>query len=181
MTDVKATADPAQRLPMATAAGLAAHQTAVWRHLRALGADAEVDADLAQEAFVQWLQQRTWHDEGPQALRAWLRRAAWHLFLAHCRAKKRQPPTVDPELLELAWQRAERNDDGDGYRRALGLCLDTLPIDDRELLLQAAAGDIELTALAAARQQNVEALRGQLRRWKQALRTCIERRLHHER
>jgi RNA polymerase sigma-70 factor, ECF subfamily len=154
-----------------------AHQAAVWRHLRVLGADPEVATDLTQEAFLTLLRTPL-RDQGPVALRAWLRTTARHLFLEDCRRRRRQPTALDPEALERVWQVFESGDDGDGFRKALAQCLDLLAATDRELLHAATGEAASLTDLATARQRPLEAVRAKLRRLKQELRGCVERRLH---
>lgn len=176
VADETADTDLPRAEPLSAEGLVQAHQAAIWRQLRALGARPETAADLAQETFLLLLQQQ-WQDRGPLALRTWLRRTAHNLFLAHCRRQRQAPPMVDPVALEQAWQRADRGDDGEGYRQALTRCLDGMPTADRDLLLRASSGDVPLLALAAERQQHVEALRALLRRWKLGLRHCMERRL----
>lgn len=146
-----------------------AHQGALWRYLRVLGAGADEAADVAQEAFVALLR-ASLQNRGELALRAWLRTTARNLWLAALRRQRGSPVAIDTEAIEQAWARYERDDDGDGYRDALDRCLGTLPVRQRELLEDNVRG-------RAARDEGV---RSQLRRLKQALRDCVQRRLRDE-
>jgi RNA polymerase sigma-70 factor (ECF subfamily) len=155
------------------------HQHAVWRWLRVLGCrPAEAD-DLAQETFLALLRARL-ADEGPAALRSWLRATAKNLFLAHCRRVKRAPDLAEGADVDAAFAAYERDDDGAGYRAALRSCLDTLPARQRELLELQVHERATPARLAAATGLGEEGARSLLRRIKQALRHCIERRLHDE-
>ena len=108
-----------------------AHQAAVWRYLRVLGAGRDEADDLVQEAFLVLLRTPLL-DHGPAALRTWLRSTARNLFLAQCRAARRTPVGLDEAAVERAWADYERDDDGAGYRAALTNCLETLPARQRE-------------------------------------------------
>jgi RNA polymerase sigma-70 factor (ECF subfamily) len=154
-----------------------AHQHAVWRWLRVLGCRPHEADDLAQETFVVLLRTQL-ADDGPAALRAWLRSTAKNLFLAHCRRAARAPGIADDADVEAAFAAYERDDDGAGYRAALRGCLETLPARQRELLELHVHERATPQALAAATGLADEGARSLLRRIKQALRQCIERRLH---
>jgi RNA polymerase sigma-70 factor, ECF subfamily len=158
------------------AALVRAHQDAVWRWLRVLGARADEADDLAQEVFAQLLATRL-VDQGPAALRVWLRTTARNLFFAHCRRVRRSPLAVDPEALEQAWAGYEREDDGEGYRAALRACLATLPARQRELLELQVHDRADLQQLATAAGLAPEGAKSLLRRLKNALRDCVRRRL----
>jgi RNA polymerase sigma factor (sigma-70 family) len=154
-----------------TPALVRAHQAALWRYLRVLGADADEAADLAQETFVVLLR-RPVEDRGDAALRTWLRTTARHLFHAACRARRRSPLALDADAVERAWARYERDDDGAAYRTALARCLELLPAPQRELVEGAATAQ-----RGDDRGARTEAERSRLRRLKQALRDCVRRRI----
>jgi DNA-directed RNA polymerase specialized sigma24 family protein len=146
-----------------------AHQGWLWRYLRVLGANAEVAADVAQEVFVVMLRTPLL-DQGPAALRVWLRTTARNHFLAWCRTQRRSPIALDADAVERAFAAYERDDDGAGYRQALVRCLETVPANARELLVQSLPGDGPMPLPD-------EAARSRLRRLKNALRDCVQRRL----
>lgn len=174
--DVRVSAPPALAV---TAEVVRQHQGAVWRWLRVLGCRPQEADDLLQETFLVLLSERL-TDEGPAALRAWLRATAKNLFLAHCRRAKRAPGLAEHDDVDAAWLGYERDDDGDGYRAALRSCLDTLPVRQRELLELQVHERASPAQLAAASELGEEGARSLLRRIKQALRHCIERRLRDE-
>lgn len=153
-----------------------AHQAAIWRYLRVLGANDDEADDLAQEAFVVLLR-TPFVAVADGALRAWLRTTARNLFLAHCRRRRRTPIELDAAAVDAACDACERDDDGAGYREALARCLETLPARHHELLDGVLHEDLPLTTLAAQRGIGLEALRSLLRRIKLALRDCVQRRL----
>ncbi len=150
-----------------------AHQAALWRYLRVLGATADEAADVAQETFVALLRAQL-VDRGAVPLRVWLRTTARNLFLVACRRQRRSPVALDAEVLERAWVDYERCDDGAGYRDALARCLETMPSAQRELLARAVTGG----ARDGDGASRTEAERSRLRRLKQALRDCVRRRMH---
>lgn len=154
-----------------------AHQDALWRYLRVLGCPPTDAEDLLQETFLALLHaQPTARGDG--ATRNWLRSTARNLYLAHCRARGRQPCELDEAALEIAWQRYEGDDDGQTYRAALRACLQTLPAQHRELLERQVRDRATPAQLAAQSGLQSEGARTRVRRIKQALRACISRRLH---
>lgn len=153
-----------------------AHQAAVWRYLRVLGANDDEADDLAQETFVVLLR-TPFVAVADGALRVWLRTTARNLFLAHCRRQRRTPIALDADAVDRAMTDYERDDDGAGYREALARCLETLPARQHALLDDALRGGVPLATLAAQRGLGVEALRSLLRRSKHALRDCVQQRL----
>jgi RNA polymerase sigma-70 factor (ECF subfamily) len=157
-----------------TEALVRAHQAAVWRHLRMLGARPEVADDLAQETFVR-LWQRPPEDRGPAALAAWLRATARHL-LANDRRRPRNLP-FDEQAIEVAHADCARDDDGEGYRAALDRCLRALPPrEQRALELRYGPGGSRAAVGAALNLQD-EGVKTFLRRARARLLTCIHRNL----
>jgi RNA polymerase sigma-70 factor (ECF subfamily) len=161
---------------VADAATVRAHQAAIWRYLRVLGASADTADDLVQETFVALLRSQL-VDRGEGALRTWLRGTARNLFLEQCRRERRTPVALDAAAVDAALSAYERDDDGAGYRAALMQCLATLPDRQRELLQLASDDAVDGRRLAGSAGQTVEGARSLLRRLKQALRECVQRRL----
>ena len=166
---------PASGAPFG-AATVRAHQAAIWRYLRVLGANDDEADDLAQETFVVLLR-TPFVAQAEGALRTWLRTTARNLFLSHCRRRRRTPVELDAAAVDAACDACERDDDGAGHREALARCLETLPARHHELLDGVLHEDLPLTTLAAQRGLGLEALRSLLRRIKLALRDCVQRRL----
>lgn len=66
----------------------AAHHAGLWAYLVRLGASPATASDLAQDAFVRWLERGSSAFEG--SARAYLYRIAQHLFIDHVRRDRRQ-------------------------------------------------------------------------------------------
>lgn len=147
------------------------HVGTVRRYLRVLGAaGADLD-DLLQETFVVLLE-RPFEDRGGAAVATFLRSTARFLFL---RRNRGLLPQV--EAADVVWDRRCGEDDGAGYLAALQACLAALPERSR-LLVQLGYGD-ELRRVEIARQLGLTAdgVKTALRRLREGLRQCIERRL----
>ncbi len=149
----------------------------VWRYLRVLGADADEAEELAQDAFVALLQVEREHPR--ETPLGWLRATARRMWWARCRAddRRRRALQMVGDAIETAWAEYEGDDDGDGYRDALGLCLSALSADDRVAIEACYRDGRPRAEVAAALGLGPEALKSRLRRCKQRLRKCIERRL----
>lgn len=152
------------------------HQQSVWRYLRVLGCPPDEALDMAQETFLALMRGQV-RDEGPAALRAWLRTTARNLFFAHCRRLRRSPVVI--EDVDAAFERYERHDDGEAFREALRACLDTIPKQQRLLLDLQYRERAGLERIAAACELTAEGAKSLLRRIKERLRECVTRRLGH--
>ena len=152
------------------------HQGPIWRYLRFLGADEELAADLAQETFLAvW--RRPPEDRGDAASRAYLRKVARNLFLMQVRRQRARPRLVDLREAEEVWQRHEW-DDGEIYREALSRCLDELGERPREAI-QLFYGQVHSRQeVADALGMATEGVKTLLRRTRERLRDCIERKVN---
>jgi RNA polymerase sigma-70 factor (ECF subfamily) len=110
----------------------------------------------------------------------WAREIARRRILAHRRTAQRERP-CDPELvrrLAEAAERVEERQPGSVRQAALKACLDQLPPRSRRLIVQrydgSAGGADRLSHLFG---RSVQGIYAQLKRIKQALRRCVERRL----
>ncbi len=151
------------------------HQAALWRYLRFLGCDSAQADDLTQETFLKLL-------EHPLAQRsqgetsAWLRTTARNNYLMALRKSARVKPFENLDALDATWVRNEASDDGEAYRLALRECLKTLS--------QRARRAIELQYTDAASRADIakqlgmdpEGAKTLLRRARDLLRQCIEKR-----
>ena len=124
-----------------TFAGLfAEHYPAVYRLLDRLSGDADLAADLAQEAFLRL------HRRGvvPDAPAAWLVTVALNLFRnAKVSARRRRELLTVERGTQLHSQPPSSSDELDGEedrRRIVRAALDRLPERDRQLLLLRAEG-----------------------------------------
>ena len=83
------------------------------------------------------------------------------------------------EDVDAAFQRYERDDDGEAFREALRACLDTIPKQQRRLLDLQFRERAGLERIAAECELAAEGAKSLLRRIKERLRECVTRRLGH--
>jgi len=150
------------------------HQAEVWRYLRFLGASAELADDLTQETFLQFLR-APYEDRGLLARGAWLRTVARNLYLRSFR----RPPLQAHELDEAdaAWLGYLRRDGGEEWLQALREC--TGELDGRarqavQLHYEQRQGRQQIGQALGIGEDGVKSL---LRRVREVLRRCVERRL----
>ena len=152
-----------------------AHQAAVWRYLRFLGASAEQADDLTQETLLQLLRGKC-SDRGDAARRAWLRTVARNLYRKSLR-RRGDGATIDLEAAEAAWVAFARDDGGDGHLQALRQCLDELDGRARQavrLQYEEHKSRAQLGSELALSDDGVKSL---MRRVRTILRACVERRI----
>lgn len=163
---------PPRHLDRATAERLWAEQArTVRRYLAVLGAaGADLD-DLLQETFVVLLQ-RDFADRGPAAAATFLRTTARFLFLRRHRGLLGQVEAAD-----AVWERRCGEDDGAGYLAALRACVERLPARSRQLVQLGYDDELGRAAIARELGMKADGVKTALRRVRDALRQCIERRL----
>lgn len=149
------------------------HQAQVWRRLRYLGATREEADDLTQETFLAVarspLQQRC-----PAQTAAYLCRAARNQLLMLRRKQGRQVSTVDLDAAELAWAALAPASDN----HLLGLvseCYEQTSGRAREALDRFYRNNQNRAELAEAMSMTIDGVKTLLRRTRQALRECVER------
>jgi len=157
------------------------HQAAPWRFLRLCGCPADVADDLVQDALLAALHKGV--DKQPDAIAAgWLRGAVTNLWRMHLRRGRVQGDALrtfaaDLRLAELAYSRCAREDDGEAWRAALVLCLERIDAEAREALHLRYAQGLSREDLGQRLGLGVEGVKAKLRRTREALRACVERRL----
>jgi len=163
---------PPRRVDRATAERLwGEHARMVRRYLRVLGAaGADLD-DLLQETFVVLLK-REFEDRGGAAVATFLRTTARFLFL---RRNRDALPQV--EAADAVWERRCGDDDGAGYLAALRACLATLGERARRIVQLGYDEDLGRASIAQQLGMTADGVKTALRRARDALRQCIERRL----
>jgi len=150
------------------------HQAEVWRYLRYLGASAELCDDLLQETFLQYLR-APYEDRGDAARSGWLRTVARNLYLRSFRKPVLTVQQLDEA--ELAWRDFTRGDGGAEWLAALRECVQGL--DGRaqqavQLQYQERASRQRIGEVLGIGDDGVKSL---LRRVRDTLRKCVERRL----
>lgn len=150
------------------------HQAGLWRFLRALGCDARVAEEVAQDTFVAVLQ-RPFVEVDERATAAYLRTVAKRLLWKARRGRPRHE-SVAPEALEAAF--AAACPDGGGMAlEALRGCVEGLDANARALV-DAHYRDGESRASLGRRfAMSEDGIKSWLRRVRAALRECVERKV----
>lgn len=151
------------------------HQAGVWRYLRFLGCDAAVADDLTQETFLEVLR-RPPEFRSPSETSAYLRRVARNRLLMTRRKDGRQPAQCDLELAEQAWAEAVRDGPWEDYLDRLRTCLQSAVSKRTRQALGMHYGDgAGREEIARQMRMKSDGVKTMLRRARQALRECIER------
>lgn len=158
------------------------HRTAIYAYLLVAVRNHATAEDLLQDVSVAVLGSLS-QLQDEQGFLPWAREIARRRILASQRDSRRLQP-IDPELMVVladAAARLERQTDTPRMQEAMRQCLDNLPPESRQIILQRyqqPEGGIE--QLAAQTQRSVQAVYALLKRIKAGLRECVERRLSGE-
>lgn len=164
--------EPPSRLAHTTAARIwAGHSALVRRYLRVLGAAGQDLDDLLQEVFVVLLQ-KPFEERGEAQVATFLRTTARFLFLRRHRGLLPQVEAAD-----AVWDRRCGDDEGDGYLAALRECVDALPARSRRLVELNYDDDVGRAAIARELGMKADGVKTALRRLRDGLRQCVERRI----
>ena len=155
------------------------HQTSVWRFLRFLGAPAGVAEDLLQETFLVFLR-RPPVAKDPEAVAGWLRQVAHSLFINQHRKLRRELQNFTEHDIETCFVELSGSSGGDEYLSALDDCMASLGRREQELLRLRFSEEERRSAIATQLDMSEEATKTLLRRVKEQLRRCIQRRLNDE-
>jgi RNA polymerase sigma-70 factor (ECF subfamily) len=153
------------------------HQGAVWRYVRFLGADLSEADDLTQETFLA-IARAEFVERDERQTAGYLRVVARNQLLALRRKQNREISTVELEAAESVWA-AAAGPDGSlaDYLDALRECVEQLEGRARQavdLHYREGAGRDDIAAALEMKPDGVKTL---LRRIRQVLRECIERKL----
>jgi len=156
------------------------HQAGVWRYVRFLGAERAEADDLTQETFLA-VARAAFVERDQRQTAGYLRTVARNQLLALRRRQKREVSTVELEAADSVWA-AVAGSGGNltGYLDALRDCLAGLEGRSRQavdLHYRDGAGRETIAEALAMKSDGVKTL---LRRTRQALRECIERKLNSE-
>jgi len=149
------------------------HQAGVWRYLRALGCDAALADDLTQDTFLRVLQQ-PFQDYSPAATAAYLRRAAYHLFISTQRRAGRVVSLDDLDAIDNSWTRLAGEDSGEELLGALRECLEQLTERARLALEMRFRDERSRAEIAAKLSLSEDGAKNLLQRAKERLRDCLE-------
>jgi len=161
------------------------HQADVWRYLRYLGAEAADADDLTQETFLA-LSRSVFEERSINETAAYLRTVARNQLLMFRRFQGRQIDTVQLEAAEQVWAETAESPGVEGrgmntILETLADCLKTVDGRAREAIHLFYREDLSRTAMAAALDMKPEGIKTLLRRTRDLLRDCIQRKTSKQR
>ena len=142
------------------------------RYLHVLGCRADRIDDVVQETVLVALR-AGFRSHAPAATWTFAQRTAKHLFLQHLRTLRRRR---EVELADEAFAAHCGTDGGDGFVAALRECIDALPERSRRLVEGTYGDGLGRAALGRELGLRADGIKTALRRLRQALRECVERR-----
>ena len=154
------------------------HQAGVWRYLRYLGAELAEADDLVQETFLAFARAE-FVERDPRQTAGYLRTVARNQLLALRRRQHREVITVELEAADSVWAAAAGPDGSlSGYLDALRVCVEQLEGRPREAIdLHYRHGESR-EAIAAKLGMQPDGVKTLLRRTREMLRECVERRIN---
>ena len=156
------------------------HQASIWRYLRYLGADCTEAADLTQETFLAFARAKFAERDGRQTA-GYLRTVARNQLLALRRKQNREISTVELEAADSVWAvAAGPSGDLAGYLDALRECVEQLDDRCRQAIDLHYRDGLGREAIAERLEMKPDGVKTLLRRTRQSLRECVERKLNRE-
>ena len=150
------------------------HQAEVWRYLRYLGANSVDADDLTQETFVA-LSRSSFCYQSRLETAAYLRTVARNQLLMLRRLEGREVDTVQLTAAEEAWADAVGPGSMDDFLVALADCLTTLEGRAQSVIDMFYRDGLGRAEIATALDMQPDGVKTLLRRTRQLLRKCIER------
>lgn len=152
------------------------HQAGVWRYLRVLGCERALAEDLTQETFLLVLE-KPFDDYNPAATAAYLRKAAYNLFISTRRRAGRVTAVEDVESLTAAWEQWSGDDNAETALAALRECLGQLTERARWALEMRFRERLPRPEIAANLEITEHGAKNLMQRAKQQLRRCVEKKI----
>lgn len=153
------------------------HQADMWRYLRYLGAAPSDADDLTQETFLAVARTPFEHRSRGETA-AYLRQAARHRLLMLRRRQGREIAAVELAAAEETWAAFHPAGDSSELLEALQACCEALAGRAREAVDRFYRDGVGREQLAVEFQMSVDGVKTLLRRTRDSLRQCIERRLN---
>jgi RNA polymerase sigma factor (sigma-70 family) len=179
MRDSLAMTKPDHQIPSDPRSGLSEwigrHQVWVWRYLRYLGCETNLAEDLCQDCFLAALDHRI-QDRSDPVARAWLRTTARNSYLTQVRKEQRHVTRRRLEEQELIFIEDGEAGEGEAYQADLRICLGGLGERARRILHLRYHDNCPREEIARSMNLSEEGAKTLLRRVKNALRSCIEKR-----
>ncbi|MCO6045648.1 RNA polymerase sigma factor [Aeoliella sp. ICT_H6.2] len=152
------------------------HQATVWRYVRYLGATTAEADDLVQETFLAVFRSDFVHESDRQTA-SYLRTTARRRLLMLRRKESRRPVEVELESAETVWAETMGDGPADPYLEALDGCLQHLEGRARTAIDLQYTDRLSREEIASRLDLKPEGVKTLLRRTRDALRECIERKL----
>lgn len=173
--DGPSTGSTSDKLPPRRLAELInAHQADVWRYLRYLGAEAADADDLTQETFLALGRAKFQHRSRAETT-AYLRTIARNQLLMLRRFQGREIATVQLDAAEQVWAANVADAGMEGLLASLTECLEALEGRAREAVQLFYRENLSRAAIASALTMKPEGIKTLLRRTRDVLRDCIQR------
>ena len=151
-------------------------QADVWRYLRYLGATAADADDLTQETFVA-IARSEFVEQSPQQTAAYLRTVARNQLLMARRRENHQINTVDLTAAEQVWSTLVTETGTAGLLAALSDCVEKLEGRARAAIDGFYRDRRSREELATLLEMKPDGVKSLLRRTREVLRNCIEKRV----
>lgn len=151
------------------------HQADVWRYLRYLGASAVDADDLVQETFLAVARSR-FEQHSRHETAAYLRAVARNQLLMSRRRADREISTVALAAAEQVWSTTMDRAGCDGFLAALADCWEQLTGRAREVVDGLYRDHQSREELAVKLEMQPDGVKTLLRRTRELLRQCVERR-----
>ena len=153
------------------------HQATVWRYVRFLGADRAEADDLTQETFLA-VARAEFAERDERQTAGFLRTVARNQLLALRRKQNREICTVELEAADSVWAAAtNRGGRLDDYFDALRECIESLEGRARQAIDLAYRVGASRGAIATELAMQPDGVKTLLRRTRDVLRECIERKI----
>lgn len=155
------------------------HQAGVWRYLRYLGCTESQADDLTQETFLVVLRKPLNYQGEPETA-AYLRTVARRQLLMAIRKERRGPTVQELETAESVWADSLGDRSDDDYLDALEACLEQLDGRAKAVIDHRYRNGQSRGSIAEALGLTEEGVKTLLRRTRDVLRRCVEKRLRDE-
>jgi RNA polymerase sigma-70 factor (ECF subfamily) len=166
---------PRIEISAADAPLLRTHHKEIWRYLRFLGCEDALADDLVQETFLAALKKPPTASD-IAAARAYLRTIARNQYLAHLRKSNRQTE-FDVDAAEQIWAETHPRDGGEERLSALDDCLGQLEGRAKRAIDLTYRENHSRADIAKRLDMSEDGIKSLLRRTRDALRQCVERKL----
>jgi RNA polymerase sigma-70 factor (ECF subfamily) len=179
MTAITEQPPPTQQ-PIDLASLVHRFQAGVWRYVRFLGADRSEADDLTQETFLA-MARPEFIERDERQTAGYLRVVARNQLLALRRKQNREVSTVELEAADTVWAAAAAPDGSlAAYIDALRECVEQLDGRVRRAIDLHYRDGAGRETIAAALDMKPDGVKTLLRRTRQVLRECVERKLKTE-